>query len=382
MLTSPSTLAPDERAREFPITAEHTYLNVAAVGPLPTSTRLAVERALARAQFPETPQGRAERPAAELARERLAALLSVGAGDLVFTGNTTHGLNICAHGIDWRPGDNVVLPDREFPSLTRAWLHLREHGVEVRVVPWRGDGPTVADLLGAADARTRVVTCSAVAWDTGYRIDLEALGRRCAQHGSLLVVDGIQAVGSVELDPQALRLAALSFHGYKWLLAGFGLGALYVAPWALDQIQPRFVGEQSFAGSGPADQPAPYQAGARRYAAGGANVLGLEALAASLELIGRVGMPAIDAHNRALAQQLVAGLAHIPGVQLVSPRDPAQRAAIMVFTLGEQARDEALVQRLGEQGIVVALRPRGVRVAPHLYNRPEEIERLLGALRA
>lgn len=383
MISQTLDLAPAERAHEFPITAEYTYLNTATQGPLPASTCRALEQALAFAQFPETPRGRSIQPIAGQARARLAGLLGVAEHDLVFTPNTTHGLNICAQGIAWRAGDNVVLPEREFPSLMRAWLQLREQGVEVRVVPWRGAGPTPDELMAAADARTRVVTCSAVAWDTGFQIDLERLGRRCAQAGALLVVDGIQAVGAVELDPQALELAALSFHGYKWLLAGFGTGALYVAPRALDQIQPRFVGEHSFVGSETSgEQPAPYQPGARRFATGGANALGLAALAASLELIERIGLPAIGAHNRALAQQLVDGLLHTPGAQLVSPREPERRAAIVVFTLGSRERDEELVRRLGEQGIVVALRPRGVRVAPHLYNQPAEIDRLLATMRA
>jgi selenocysteine lyase/cysteine desulfurase len=115
---------------------------------------------------------------------------------------------------------------------------------------------------------------------------------------------------------------------------------------------------------------------------GGANSLGLAALAASLALIEQVGLPAIDAHNRALGQLLVDGLRPLaPDIQLVSPTDPAQRAAIVVFTLGDRARDEELVRLLGEQGMMVALRPRGVRVSPHLYNSAAEIERLLHALR-
>jgi selenocysteine lyase/cysteine desulfurase len=382
MIPAELPLPHDAHTHEFPITAEYTYLNAATQGPLPTSTCQALAQAAADAQYPETPRGQAGQPIAELARTRLAALLGVDADNLVFTANTTHGLNICAQGIDWRPGDNVVIPEREFPSLAYTWMQLRASGVEVRCAPWDGQGPSVDAIMAAVDSRTRAVSCSAVAWDSGYRIELEELGRRCARAGCLLIVDGIQAVGAVELDPQALRLSALAFHGYKWLLAGFGCGALYVAPEAIDQIRPRFVGEHSFVGGGePGGAPAAWQPGARRYAMGSANTPGLAALAASLALIERAGLPAVDAHNRALAQMLVDGLRrHVPAARLVSPADPARRAAIVVFTLGDRERDEALVRRLGEQGIVVARRPLGVRIAPHLYNSAAEIERLLRAL--
>jgi selenocysteine lyase/cysteine desulfurase len=370
------------REREFPIVAEYAYLNTATQGPLPSVTRRAIELAAQRGQFPGTPRAQAA-PPAELARAGLAGLLGVAADDLALTPNTTYGMNVCAQGIDWRPGDNVVLPDREFPALMRAWLNLRAIGVEVRLVPWQGDGPRVDDLMAAVDARTRAVSCSAVAWDSGYRIDLEDLGRRCARAGALLVVDGIQAVGAVELSPAALRLAALSFHAYKWLVSGFGCGALYVAPGAIDQFHPRFVGEQSFQDGGDGvDLAAPWQAGARRYAAGNTNEIGLTALAASLGLLAEVGLPAIAAHNRELCALLAAGLRQLaPGLRMVTPDDEARRAAIVVFTLGERERDEALVQRLASQGIIVALRRRGLRVSPHFFNSLDEIERLLAALR-
>lgn len=370
------------REREFPLTAEHIYLNTATQGPLPTSTCRAIEQAVLSAQFPGAARSGVDRPVADVAGERLAHLLCINPDDLAFTPNTTHGLNICARGIDWQPGDNVVLPEQEFPSLTRTWHHLRELGVEVRRVPWDSAGPRVDTLMAAVDGHTHAVSCSAVAWDTGYFIDLEALGRRCAKAGCLLVVDGIQAVGAVELDLPALRVSALALHGYKWLLAGFGCGALYVAPEALDRIQPRFVGEQSFLSDGdPLSEASAWQQGARRYTAGGANTLGLTALAASLELIEQVGMSAIAAHNRVLGELLVDGLRRQGSpVHLVSPIDPKRRAAIVTFTLGDTARDERLVRRLAELGITVALRPRGVRVSPHFYNTAEEIEQLLRAL--
>src|SRR5574337_177221 len=105
------------REREFPVCTDYTYLNTAANGPLPERTVRAVEETLRAKQFPFTERSR-ELPSPEPeARAKLARLLNAAPDDIVFTGNTTHGLNIAAHGIDWRAGDNVVVPANEFPSL-------------------------------------------------------------------------------------------------------------------------------------------------------------------------------------------------------------------------------------------------------------------------
>jgi selenocysteine lyase/cysteine desulfurase len=361
---------------------EYTYLNTASQGPWPTRTVQAVQEAATAMAYVNTPQGMPETaPAAQQARERLARLLHAQPDDIVWTSNTTHGLNMVAQGIDWRPGDNCVVPAGEFPSLAYAWGHLRARGVDVRLVPWDGAGPSIAALLEAMDARTRAVCCSAVAWDTGYRMDLDSLGAHCAARGVLLVVDAIQAVGAQDVDVQATRIAALATHGYKWLMAGFGVGALYVAPAALERIRPTFIGAQSvLSPSDPSKDPFPWQPNAQRYAAGGVNTLGLTALASSLGLIEELGINTIAEHGRRLASLAATGLRQKSRLHVISDPRPEHGSALVVFTCGSPAHDAELVQDLASQGIMVALRPRGVRIATHFYNTEADIARLLDAL--
>jgi cysteine desulfurase / selenocysteine lyase len=369
------------RDEEFPILRDHTYLNAASQGPVPARTVRAIEEVAVAAQFPHTARAKALPAAEPVARERLARLIGAEPGDFVFTGNTTHGMNICAQGIAWRPGDNVVVPEHEFPSLAYTWFHLRERGVEVRFVPFAGAGPTIDEIMSHTDDRTRAVACSAITWNTGWRADLEGLGAACARRGVLLVVDGIQAVGARRLDVRAARISAMSFHGYKWLLSGFGLGALYVAPEAVDRIAPTFIGAQAVAGdSDTFEGHLNWKPGPARYGAGGLNRLGLAAYASSLGLLEEVGIAAIEERTTALAEGLYAGLRGRAGLRVVSSDDPAHRSAVIVFTTGDRARDAALVEELEGRGIIVALRPLGVRVSPHFYNTEADIARLLDAL--
>ncbi len=370
------------RAAEFPVTREYTYLNAAAQGPMPERTRRAVEEAATHAQFPSTARVRDVPAPWDVARPRLAALIGADEANLAPTGNTTHGMNMVAHGIGWRPGDNAVVPEREYPSLSYAWHHMREYrGVEVRFAPFAGVGPTTDEIMAAVDGRTRVVALSAIRWDTGWRVNLEELGERCAAAGCLLAVDGVQLVGARRIDVRACRVSALTTHAYKWLMAGFGAGALYVAPEAVEQIAPTFAGNSSFAGYPQGyEGELPWQPGAARYVAGGLTRLPWAAVAASLTLIEEIGIKAVEAHGAELAARLRAGLARKSGVHVVSSDDPAHTSAITVVTTGSKASDEALVAHLDAQGIIVALRPLGLRVSPHLYNTVEDMDHFLAAL--
>src|SRR5512143_3170898 len=168
--SDPVTLA-NVREREFPLVNEYTYLNTAAVTPLPSRTVAAIEQTAHIKQFPGTDKYRAVPSPEEAARAKLARLINASPEEIIFTSNTSHGMNIAASGIDWRPGDNIVVPESEFPSLAYIWNHLRHIGAEVRWVAWSGAGPSVDEIMARVDARTRAVSCSVIKWDTGYFVD-------------------------------------------------------------------------------------------------------------------------------------------------------------------------------------------------------------------
>jgi cysteine desulfurase/selenocysteine lyase len=373
------------REEELPVLRDYTYLNAAFHGPIPNRAIRALTASVEELQYPGIARdgvspdyGTALHASETSVRERIARRIGADASEIVLTSNTSQGMNICAQGLDCRPGDNVVIPADEFPSLTATWLNLRHKGVEVRIVPFSGAGPTTDEIMARVDDRTRAVSCSAITWSTGWRADLEALGARCAERKVLLIVDGIQAVGVQHLDVKALRISALAFHGYKWLMAGYGLGGLYVAPEATDRIAPTFISDGAIVGDGPGEQH--WQEGAQRYSLANRNQPAFATLAAALEMQEAFGAREIATRSSALAEQLYAGLSTRGALRIVSARDPARRSAIIVFTTGSSADDAALVAQMAAAKIMVSLRPLGVRVSPHFYNTEGDIARLLDAL--
>ena len=374
----PARSATLDLAAEFPIAAEATYLNHAASAPLPARSAEALRRFVADRQrlFHLYQAGTQDFDPAPL-RRSLGRLLGADPDRIGFVPSTSDGVSGTLNGLAWRAGDNVVLPANEFPSLVHACRQLEARGVAARLVPSAQGSPSAAALLDRVDGRTRAVVASHVHWQTGDRIELEALGRGCRQLGVLSVIDAIQSLGAVPIEVQQAQVDVLLAGTYKWLLGIQGLAVICVAEGALDRITPDRAGWQSQAAgaaAGPAD--ATWAPGARRFAVGGANDPAMMALAPSVELLLEAGVATVLSHTQAVLDRLVAGVRPL-GLRIHSDLSPGRRSSFINLGTGDPARDTALVQALAAERIIVAQRGPGIRVAPHLHTRFEQIDRMV-----
>ncbi|HEY1618839.1 MAG TPA: aminotransferase class V-fold PLP-dependent enzyme [Streptosporangiaceae bacterium] len=183
------------------------------------------------------------------ARELAAGLLGAGPGQVALTHHTTDGMNIVAHGLSWRPGDNAVttLVEHKGGILPLGVLRDR-HGVEVRTVAWQPGDPLdelPRQLAAAVDGRTRLVVVSHVGWVDGGILDLGPVTEAARRHGALVAVDGAQSAGVLPIDVTELDADAYAISGQKWLCGPEGSGALYVRPRCLDRIAQTVVGWNS-----------------------------------------------------------------------------------------------------------------------------------------
>src|SRR5207244_4132903 len=97
-----------------------------------------------------------------------------------------------AEGFPWQPGDNVVTALEEYPANIYPWMNLADRGVELRTVASRERRLWIEDLTAAIDDRTRIVSLSFVEYASGFRNDLDAIGRICRERGIYFFVDAIQ----------------------------------------------------------------------------------------------------------------------------------------------------------------------------------------------
>jgi selenocysteine lyase/cysteine desulfurase len=217
-------MIPDLRAL-FPVTDRSIYFNHAAISPPPTTSLQAVEDQLQDVHENGSTNFRDWLAVKEEARKLLADLLGARPEQVAFMRNTSDALSTVANGLAWRPGDNIVTFKREFPSNIYPWLRVRDaFGVEVRMCEERNGRIDFADLATLIDHHTRIVAISHVQYASGFRMDLERLGRLARQHDALFVVDAIQALGVVPIDVEAEFIDVAAGASHKWLLAPEGVG--------------------------------------------------------------------------------------------------------------------------------------------------------------
>ena len=366
---------------EFPQAPGLRYLNHAAVAPWPARSRDALQRFAAE----NCQLGARDYPrwmGIELRlRQRLQRLLNApSVEDIGLLKNTSEALSVVAFGIDWRPGDEVLISDQEFPSNRIVWEALAPRGVQVRVVSLDGSDPE-QDLLDACGPRTRLLSISAVQYASGLRLDLPRLGQGLRQRGVLYCIDAIQHLGALPFDVQAYDCDFAMADGHKWLLGPEGLAVFYCRAERREQLQLQQFGWHMVEQLGDYQrqdwQPAH---SARRFECGSPNMLGAVTLEASLSLLEEIGMAQVARQLEQRMDYLQQGLQAIPGLHLHSPLHPERRAGILNFTL--QGWDNAsLFEQLRQQQVVCAQRGAGIRLSPHFYTPVEVLDDTLALLR-
>jgi kynureninase len=365
---------------EFPILERRTYLNSCSQGALSHRVRAAYLEYLdgwdangAEWEF------WVER--AEAARAAFARLLGAGADEVAVTTSVTQGVNGIVSALPLERGERrkLVVSEYEFPTVGQI-AHAQElRGAEVvHVVPEADGTIPVERFAEAIDEQTALVCCATVSYRTGHRLDVREIARIAHERGALVLADSYQAVGAIELDVRDLGVDFVTGGTVKYLLASAGLGFLYVRRELLGRLLPSqtgwFADEDIFRMDISDYSPA---ADARRFDAGTPPVPNIYGGLAGMSIIEETGVAAIEEHVRGLNTRLIDGLAEL-GATVVTPADPASRGPLVCV---RSADVEALVAALAAERIVVSSRDESVRIASHLYNTDEDVDRVLQALR-
>jgi selenocysteine lyase/cysteine desulfurase len=369
-------LDPSPYRELFPITRRYAFFNHASVSPINTRALAAMQafnELATQVTFSEI-WGQIEGQMLDL-RARLATLINARSVDeLVLMPNTAAGLNTAALSLPLHPGDNVLVLDGDYPANIYPWMNLAHRGVLTKIVPAVNGGLDLDVLRSRIDSHTRVIALSTVSFATGFRNDMEAIGRICKERGIFFVVDGIQSLGALPFDVQAANVDFLACGSQKWLLGPIGSGFLYIRRELIDDLVPgAYVGARTVVDfENFLDYNFTPQPSAERFNLGSNNIVGALGLRASVELIQEIGVERIAERVLMLAGTAIGDLQD-RGFRLAADTAPARRSGIVIVEVDNPAATSA---RLAEAGISCIPRGKGIRIAPHFYNTEEEVLRV------
>jgi selenocysteine lyase/cysteine desulfurase len=331
---------------------ERPYLNTASYGLPPAPAFGALQHALSQWRRGRTSwEGWTESVAR--ARASFARLLGARPQDVAAGATVSELVGLVAASLPDKA--EVLVPEVEFTSNLFPWLAQEHRGVTVRTAPLPG-------LADAVEPSTTLVAVSAVQSSDGAVADLGAIGEAAAANDALVLVDATQACGWLPLRAEDADFVVA--HTYKWLMSPRGAALMSVSPERLGDLVPVHAGW--WAAENPLGDyygpPLRLADSARRLDSSPA-WFSWVGTAPTLELVERIGVDRIHAHDVELANRFRAGLGLAPGDSAIVSIDVEDGAA-----------------KLERAGIRAAVRAGGLRVSFHLYNTPEHVDEAVSAL--
>jgi selenocysteine lyase/cysteine desulfurase len=371
------------RLHEFPVARNKVFLAHAGDCPLPRRVAEAISNYAQQAAtgdqealvFPKL---------LTTGRSLAAQLLNCQPDEVAFVGPTSLALSLVASGLKFRRGDNVLIYFDDYPANVYPWMALAERGVEVRLMNTRGLGVIRPnDVIGQVDENTRLVALASCHFISGFRIDIQAIGKALRERNILFCLDAIQTLGAFPTTVEHVDFLAADAH--KWLLGPCGAGLLYVRGSLRDHLNPPIYGWHNVrCPNFVAQEQIVFRRGAQKYEAGTQNLLGIIGLVAAIELTLELGVDNIARELLRKRAKLVPALV-AKGYTVLGAADPPESTSSILAFHRPGTESAPLHQKLLDAGIITSLRVdraghKYIRLSPHFYNTDTELDRMLQLL--
>ncbi len=360
----------------FPRAQQVAYLDTAAEGlPAPGCAEAFAQYCLDKQQG--TPGRKYFHGVEEETLALAARLLGTARSNVAFMSNASEALYVLADSIDWKPGDEVIISEIEFPSNITPWLRLRDRGVRVNVVPAERGALRWESAAERISSRTRMISLSLVSYKTGsYLTGVPLLAAEAKRVGAFVSIDATQALGRCPVSLEGVDFLIAST--FKWMMGPHGLGLVYLSPEFREHLQPISLGWYSVTDGFEPHRFEQYtlKEGAACLSAGMPNFPSLYAFRESLKFILDNGVGSFHEELKPLVEELRIGFERL-GCDMLTPPDSEQSSGIVAFSHPNADVIGAALQR---EGVVVWGGDGRVRAAVHLYNDRGDVERCLASL--
>lgn len=368
--------------KDFPITKKSVYFQSAAMSPIPSPIFAAIVK-----NYRKIHQQGDILWTKDMKRYRklcgdIAALINTEKDNVCFVQNTSTAMSLIALSFknEIETPYNVVSNEDEFPASTIGFEH---QGIAMRYVQPINSRYPIDTILEQTDEQTAAVVTSYVQYATGFRQDLQALGKALHDKGILFIVNATQAFPFYPIDIQAMHIDALTCSLHKWGMTGHVGSIFFTSPEFRKRFSAPWIGWLSV-DAGKAvihtakNAPFHIHDSARRYEFATQNLQTILAFQEALDYLKAIGFENIRDRLLELTNYLILGLKKL-GVRIVSPIDkPEERSPIVSFSLGD--RNKECIKKLSQESISVSLRAGFIRVSVNIFNNFEDIDKLLSVL--
>ncbi|OWT33816.1 cysteine desulfurase [Methanobrevibacter sp. 87.7] len=330
-------------------------------------------------------------------REKLASFINCKKDEVIFTKNTTEGINLISNGFDFKKGDNIIISDIEHHSNFIPWLNLQKKGINIKIAKADKDGlvnkNTIYNLL---DENTRLVAISHISNAIGSIQDIEGIEKivhknQCKDGtNTYLLVDGAQSIGHINIDISKLNPDFMAFPGHKGLLGPVGTGFIYIKETNQDYIYPQNLGGGTITNTDFKDFK--LEDGPQRFEGGTQNLGGIIGLGRAIDYINNIGINNIEEYDKKLTHNLYESLNSIDNIKTYGNEN---NNSIVSFNIDNanphdisKILDESknICLRSGHHCAIPAIKHIGakegtIRASIHLYNNTDDIEKLVSALK-
>ena len=331
----------------------------------------------------------------EDAREAVRAFLNAkSTSEIIFTRNTTEGLNLIAYSYGLtqvHAGDEVLVSIMEHHSNLLPWqMVCRQTGAMLRFIECRPDGSVDLDEIAAQITdKTKIVAMTQVSNVLGRENPIRAVADLAHAKGAVMVVDGAQSTPHKAVDVQALGADFLAFSGHK-IFGPMGIGALYGRKELLKKMPPFLSGGEmieSVTREGAVFAELPH-----KFEAGTVNAAGAAGLHAAIDYLQKIGYEEMERRETALVARALAGMKEMPYVHVLGSKLPEEHTGIVAFTvdgvhphdISEILAADDIAVRAGHHCAQPLLKHLGynstVRASFAFYNTEEEVDRLLASV--
>ena len=355
------------------------YFNHASTAPINTGAKKRIDEFVKeRSEFANDDYW-AFKAVADETKTMIGEMINCSEERIAFLDNTTNGIIWLAQGIDWNAGDRIILNDVEFPANVYPFIQLKEKGVEIDFIKSTNGIVTAEEIIDAIQPRTKLISISFVQFLSGYRIDLEKIGKVCREKEIIFSVDAIQGLGAVRLDVEKYNIDFLASGTQKWLLGLQGLAFFYVRKELQDKLKSAPIGWLAVKDAwNLLDFNLTTKETAERFQPGTLNNLGIYAFNSSMKLFNEFGFDEIEEQVLNNSEYFIQELAKI-GYKL--PLLSIQKEYLSGIVSFRSDNAQKIFDHLNQKKIVCSLREGYIRFAPHFYNTKQEIDLVVDTLK-